>query len=39
MMLQLVLFVCVCVCWRGVGGVVGGGWGLDAPAHPSATIL
>ena len=35
MMLQLVLFVCDCVG----GGLGGCGWGLDAPAHPSATIL
>ena len=26
------------VCLR-VGGGLGCGWGLDAPAHPSATIL
>ena len=31
---------CVCVCvGRGVGWSVGCGWGLAAPAHPSATIL
>ena len=27
---------CVCVS---IGGGLGCGWGLDAPAHPSATIL
>ena len=27
-----------CVC-LGVEGGLGCGWGLDAPAHPSATIL
>ena len=27
-----------CVCLS-VGGGLGCGWGLDAPAHPSATIL
>ena len=31
-------FVCVCVR-RGVRWGVGCGWGLAAPAHPSATIL
>ena len=31
---------CVCVSvGRGVGWGVGCGWGLDAPAHPFATIL
>ena len=41
MILQLLLCVCGCVSawqeWLGVG--LGWGWGLDAPAHPSATIL
>ena len=27
-----------CVCLS-IGGGLGCGWGLDAPAHPSATIL
>ena len=31
---------CVCVCvGREIGWGVGCGWGLAAPAHPSATIL
>ena len=37
MMLQLLL--CVLVGRRGLGVGAGWGWGLDAPAHPSATIL
>ena len=36
-------FLCMFVCGGGVGwGVwmgLGCGWGLDAPAHPSVTIL
>ena len=30
---------CVCLCVEGVWMGLGCGWGLDAPAHPSATIL
>ena len=37
-MLQLVLFVCECV-GGGLGVLLGRGWGLDAPAHPSVTIF
>ena len=34
------LCVCVCQCVGGGLGVgLGWGWGLDAPAHPSTTIL
>ena len=32
------VFDTFCVCLS-VGGGLGCGWGLDAPAHPSATIL
>ena len=38
MMLKLVLFVCECV-GGGLGVWWGSGWGLDSPAHPSATLL